>query len=345
MKIKIYVIIVLFFFLFIIGIVLLFVINSVSISDGEIDHLTKEEDEETVGSDYITAGIAPEVTRYEDYFEKYAKEYGIEEHADIVMAMAMQESGGRYLDVMQSSESLGMPVNSLTDPEKSIEQGVKYFSQVLEQADGDVELALQSYNMGSGFIDYVEEHNNGKYSKEMAVRFSNMMASRVGWSRYGDANYVDNVMRYLKKDDSVPVNGSGDWALPLKEILITSEFGARKNPITGETESFHGGVDFGCTPHDNIMAVKKGEVVEALHSNVGYGNYVILKHADNEFSRYAHMSSLNVSVGDKVSQGGSVGKCGTTGSSTGNHLHLEHMTELRQAHSDKIDPKKTLGLD
>ncbi len=57
------------------------------------------------------------------------------------------------------------------------------------------------------------------------------------------------------------------------------------------------------------------------------------------------MSLLNVSLGDNVSQGQAVGKCGTTGSSTGNHLHLEHLTELGQAHQDKIDPLKTLGLD
>lgn len=349
LKLKIYVGVFLVIFTFVIGIVLLFIIIIASNESMEA-HLTQEEGQEEeqqpVSGAYIISGIAPEVTRYENHFEKYAKEYGIEEHADVLMAMAMQESGGRYLDVMQSSESLGLPVNTLTDPEKSIEQGVKYFSQTLEQAGGDVELALQAYNMGNGFINYVDEHNNGEYSKDMAIEFSNMMASKMGWSRYGDVNYVDNVMRYLEQDDSAPVNkdGNSGWALPLKEIRITSEFGMRTHPVTGEPETFHGGLDFACTPADDIMAVKDGEVVEAVHSNVGYGNYVTVQHSENEFSRYGHMTSLNVSVGDNVSQGDSVGKCGTTGSSTGNHLHLEHMTELGQAHPDKIDPRKTLGL-
>jgi hypothetical protein len=49
---------------------------------------------------------------------------GVEEYVDVLMAMAMQESSGRLLDVMQSSESLGLPVNSIVDPERSIEQGV-----------------------------------------------------------------------------------------------------------------------------------------------------------------------------------------------------------------------------
>lgn len=198
--------------------------------------------------------------------------------------------------------------------------------------------------MGSGFINYVDEHNDGEYSKEMAKQFSDEMAGKMGWSRYGDINYVDNVMRYLEKDESVLAAKDGEWALPLDEIRTTSEFGMRTHPVTGETESFHGGLDFACTPEDDIMAVKDGEVVEAIHSNVGYGNYVTVQHSENEFSRYAHMTSLSVSVGDSVSQGDSLGKCGTTGSSTGNHLHLEHMTELGQAHPNKTDPRETLGL-
>lgn len=341
MKIKMYVIILLFFFFFIIGIVVLFVVNSVDINNDGTHHLREEEIEEFTDI-YIGNGIAPEVLRYKNYFEKYAKKYLIPEHVDVLMAMTMQESGGRLLDVMQSSESIGLPPNSITDPELSIDLGTKYFSQVMKEADGEVKLSLQSYNFGSGFITYANER--GGYSKEVAIDFSNMMAERTGWSRYGDINYVDNVMRYLEEDGS-PINVRGDWALPLKEIRITSNFGPRTHPITGELDSFHGGVDFGCTPRDNIMAVKSGKVVEAIHSNAGYGNYVTLQHADNEFSRYAHMSLLNVSLADNVSQGQAVGKCGTTGSSTGNHLHLEHLTELGQAHQDKIDPLKTLGLD
>lgn len=338
MKIKIYVMVLLFFFFFIVGIVVLFVVNSVTTGDG-MQHLREEENDTDF---YIGNGIAPEVLRYKPYFEKYAKKYFISQHVDVLMAMAMQESGGRVLDVMQSSESIGLPPNSITDPELSIEIGTEYFSQVMKHAGGKLKLSLQAYNFGSGFINYANKR--GGYSKKVAIDFSTMMANRMGWSRYGDVNYVDNVMRYLEQDDSVPIVSNGDWALPLKEIRITSGFGGRVDPITGKS-SFHGGLDFGCTPRDNIMAVKKGKVVEAIHGNTGYGNYVTLKHANNEFSRYAHMSLINVSLGDNVRQGQAVGKCGTTGASTGNHLHLEHLTQLGQAHQNKINPLKTLGLD
>src|SRR5699024_7462555 len=65
-------------------------------------------------------------------------------------------------------------VGCIDDPELSIKQGVYYFSQTLEVADGDIELAVQSYNFGKGFIDYVEK-NTGKYSQEIAIDFSQKM--------------------------------------------------------------------------------------------------------------------------------------------------------------------------
>jgi len=154
-------------------------------------------------------------------------------------------------------------------------------------------------------------------------------------------------MRYVdgfEEEEVEYVVGDADWALPLLDIRITSEKGWRTHPVTGEPDTYHGGLDFACSPSDDILSVQNGEVIEAVHSNVGYGNYVTVKHADDEYSRYAHLSSLRASIGDSVSQGESLGKCGTTGSSTGNHLHLEHITDLNQSHQEKLNPKETLGL-
>lgn len=338
-KIRLFIFLFLFLLFFIVFIVILFVISAVNNDD--LDHLNEEEEEGEEDTNYNVIDVSSEITRYEKYFNKYAEKYFISEHVDVLMAISMQESGGRHLDVMQSSESIGLAPNAITDPEESIEIGVKYFAQVLDEANGDLKLSLQSYNFGTGFIDYANER--GGYSKDVAVDFSNMMAQKMNWSSYGDVNYVDNVMRYIEENDSNNIK-SGDWALPLEQVTVTSGFGARVHPITGEN-SFHGGIDFDCSPVDNIMAVKGGEVVESVHSNVGYGNYVIVEHGSNEFSRYAHMSVLNVSLGEKVDEGAILGKCGTTGSSTGNHLHLEYMTNISQVNEDKIDPIKILGLD
>ena len=67
-----------------------------------------------------TAQVSPEVLRYEPLIRKYAEENGISEFVGLIMALIQQESGGRLLDVMQSSESIGLPPGAITDPEYSI---------------------------------------------------------------------------------------------------------------------------------------------------------------------------------------------------------------------------------
>src|SRR5690625_4080767 len=102
--------------------------------------------------------ISEEIRELQPMVEKYAEEYRVSDHADILLAMMMQESGGRGDDPMQSSESYCGEVGCIDDPELSIKQGVYYLSQTLEAANGDIELAVQSYNFGKGFIDYVEKN-------------------------------------------------------------------------------------------------------------------------------------------------------------------------------------------
>lgn len=164
------------------------------------------------------AEVSAAVLRYEPLVMAAAVKYGVEEHVQLLLAKMMQESGGRLPDVMQSSESIGLPRNTITDPAVSIDVGVSYFAEVLKKADGDVKLTLQSYNFGIGFIDYAKKR--GGYSKENAVAFSNMMAAKNGWRRYGDINYVDNVLRYLKNTSpSVPVDGSGGGSKVYQDVM------------------------------------------------------------------------------------------------------------------------------
>lgn len=83
--------------------------------------------------------FSEKVEQHRPLVEKYAEEYDVENHVDVLLAMIMQESGGRGDDPMQSSESLCGEVGCITDPEDSIEQGVAYFSKIHDASDGDVE--------------------------------------------------------------------------------------------------------------------------------------------------------------------------------------------------------------
>src|SRR5699024_886454 len=86
--------------------------------------------------------VREQVLDHKPLVEKYAAQYGVSEHVDVLLAMMMQESGGRGDDPMQSSESYCGSRGCIEDPEVSIKQGVHYFSKALEEADGDLKLAI-----------------------------------------------------------------------------------------------------------------------------------------------------------------------------------------------------------
>ncbi len=119
--------------------------------------------------------------------------------------------------------------------------------------------------------------------------------------------------------------GSGSWYWPLgnASCYISSHYGYRSASISGW--SFHGGTDItgGGISGKPVYASKAGTVITAVTSNSGYGIYVLIDHGDGFSSLYAHMSARYVSTGDTVAKGQMIGRVGSTGNSTGPHLHFE----------------------
>ena len=111
------------------------------------------------------------------------------------------------------------------------------------------------------------------------------------------------------------------WPLP-ETFTITSYFGTRVDPISGEIKT-HGGTDIAAPGGTPILAAADGTVVVASYDADGYGFYVKLKHDDTYSTIYGHCSALLVSTGQTVKQGQVIAKVGSTGYSTGNHLHFE----------------------
>ena len=127
---------------------------------------------------------------------------------------------------------------------------------------------------------------------------------------------------------SKPTLSFTGFICPLKSYSrISSEYGWRKNPVTG-VNKLHAGTDFAAPGGTPIYAAASGYVQVAGWSNGGYGNYVIIYHGKmsdgNQYSTlYGHMRSVATSAGKYVQQGEIIGYVGSTGNSTGNHLHLE----------------------
>ena len=162
--------------------------------------------------------LSDTVLQYRDTVDFYARENGIEEYTDYLLAIMQIETGGRGDDVMQSSESLGLPPNSL-GAEDSIAQGCAYFSEILGDADRkgcDFDAVIQSYNFGIDYLDFVSERG-GDSDLDMATAFSewksggetisyrSRLAEEVngGWRyKYGNMFYaelVKNIVRNLEE--------------------------------------------------------------------------------------------------------------------------------------------------
>lgn len=114
---------------------------------------------------------------------------------------------------------------------------------------------------------------------------------------------------------------------------ISSPYGPRVHPITGDVNGFHYGVDFSAAFGTPVRAAKDGTVVIASHkyqgqmytsSKSGYGNYITIDHGDGTSTTYAHLMYVEVSEGQHVSRGERIGQVGSTGASTGSHLHFEY---------------------
>ena len=113
------------------------------------------------------------VLQHREMLEKVAKEKGLSADLEVLYAIMNVESGGRLKDVMQSSESMGLPVNTL-GTEDSIEQGLRYYKELKEKTRElslDEKSLWQAYNYGIGFLYYVKEHG-GQYQDSLAENFA-----------------------------------------------------------------------------------------------------------------------------------------------------------------------------
>lgn len=171
----------------------------------------------------MAVGVSDEVLAYRATIQQVAQKYGMEAYVELLMAVMMQESGGRGSDPMQAAEGgfnkkYPHVPNGITDPAYSIECGIQELKYALDKAgctgptDLDrIKLALQGYNYGSGYIDWAMERDGG-YTKENAIAYSDMMYARPNWhyDRYGDKEYVEHVLRYYQITNtggSYPANG------------------------------------------------------------------------------------------------------------------------------------------
>ena len=150
----------------------------------------------------------------------------------------------------------------------------------------------------------------------------------------------DTAAAYLAKVRSgvynAPAAAAGEWQLPTSNYVVSSEYGYRQNP-TGSGTQLHSGIDLAAMTGRPVWAAAQGLVTQAGWYD-GYGNFVAIDHGGGLATQYGHMSAISVSAGQTVPRGAVVGAVGTTGDSTGPHLHFNTLEN-----GGYVDPRSFMG--
>lgn len=165
-----------------------------------------------------------------------------------------------------------------------------------------------------------------KVEKEIAARKAREEAERKAREEAEKKRMAEEAARKKQEEALKAVErlNSLDFRWPIvNRTGLSDRFGERIHPIT-HIKTMHYGIDIPAPSGTDIHAIESGVVVTAIGGayTTGYGRYVIISHGDGVLSLYCHCSSVDVKVGDYVQRGDVIAHVGTTGNSTGNHLHL-----------------------
>lgn len=172
----------------------------------------------------------------------------------------------------------------------------------------------------SEVLEEPETENTEKNDKSLEISL-NTEANALPDIPAGEENIILTAATSLVKPPISSAVKYNTLLMPVNDAQITSVFGERSNPITNDDES-HKGLDLAAKKGSDIFAAADGTVTLAQKSNT-YGNYIIIDHGNGLKTLYAHCNKLYKSVGDNVKRGDIIAAVGSTGQSTGPHLHFE----------------------
>ena len=291
----------------------------------------------------------PEVRARLVYYYDEDREYDSRVFTDAILVLIWMESAGSSEasggDIMQCAESGNMTNNlpddwdRLTTEERSIDGGIRMFLYLLESwgvtSPDDhkgLQVIAQAYNYGPGFLNYMRENGNDEWSEDISRSYSAKQRRENGFLIYGNPIYGKT---WLERYNTVFGNSELLWPVPEidKGSSITDYFGPRVAPTAGAS-TYHNGIDIGARQGADVIAAADGKVTAATYSSVR-GNYIVIEHRDGKETWYQHLSERIVVLGQTVNAGELIGKVGTTGISTGPHLHYEVHID-----GEPVDPLK-----
>lgn len=236
------------------------------------------------------------------------------------------KNAGQWAKALEPGPYFGMgESSSTTDSPSAMAQ--------LNKTSSDVSTILsQLSNVGTAKMNSILKGTD--YKSELNSILSGTSSGASSGSS-STTNFIGNMLNGGTDDSNSSVK---DWFTSKLNARVTSDYGNRSDPFGSGSTKFHGGIDFGAAGGTPIPTDVAGTVVSNSYDEKGFGNYVVVQDAGGDFHYFAHMQSKSpLPVGTHVEKGDVVGYVGTTGSSTGNHLHYEIRRGNRDR-SSRIDP-------
>ena len=248
----------------------------------------------------------------------------------------MEEYGSiSYISVIFEADSFSdllariNDVRELMKYDQKLYEQLKTFKQVTIEAKASLEQSLAEQEIEKDNLEIKKAELDTQLAKAESLLSevkNNIEEAKELYQQELEAgksiqNDINKKVEQLKKQQQVKGTGTFIWPVPSSN-KVTSRYGNRWHPIS-KAYRMHSGIDIGGAKHGaSIMAADGGVVILSKYSS-SYGNYIVISHGNGYTTLYAHLSQRLVKEGDKVSQGQVIGKNGSTGNSTGPHLHFE----------------------
>lgn len=294
--------------------------------DGEIRALTLETDSFELQKQEVTMQIAESEQRINELTEEIQKNNEILE--DRLRVMYMNGTAG-YLEVVLSAGNLIDALTRVDMIQLIVKSDVELLKSIGEQKSEVEELKITQETKRHELTAIINDLNKKQNEIVIASRskevYMNSLQTNIEEIQRQES-LMEEQSKQIEKDivalqrAVAYVGGELEWPLP-GHYRITSDFGGRSDPITG-VWSNHGGTDIAAPNGTKIISANDGVVIFAGWHN-SYGNYIIVDHGGGIATLYAHCSKLLASEGQAVLRGDPIALVGSTGYSTGNHLHYE----------------------
>lgn len=276
------------------------------------------------------AKIAEKEAEIADYESKIAL-YDDEFKARI---RAIDEMGGAtYIDILLNSKSLGdflsklETVREIAAHDQAVIDNMTELKKGVESSKLEMEMARSEQQEARNLVAGKRAELQQKQNEQASIISKLSSDIKAYEAAYNKATAEENSLKAslqasLSKSGGGTVYSGGVFVWPAPSYTyISSPYGYRTHPVLG-TRKFHSGIDMAAPGGSNILAAADG-TVRSSGWNGGYGYCIVIDHGGGIATLYGHASKLLVSSGQKVTKGQVIALVGTTGMSTGNHLHFE----------------------